>query len=314
MKRKSWNNRYGQWRWDRAPGKIYGPDPWSSLTSGGYVVRMDDGRFVPSTDAVVEHPEPGEQEQLPLVQQLPDQPEEQVLAEAPRRRLRFTQPEPRIAMMELVPNSGEKDGGEEADYEKENQCQQQEKLRLQDMHQRTAEVLSQECQLIDDLDMDQMASIPTLAMLAHQKYDLEQQLRSMAIQSQEKFEEENFLVTKTVTAEQVYREWPDWTDAMRSEYDSIVVDKRAVRQLQREDVKKEAVRNGQKYEELPSKVVFTRKAGGKRKVRACICGNFEQGIATETYAGGCDAAQIRSVTRHAALKGWKIHGTDIKCA
>ena len=69
-----------------------------------------------------------------------------------------------------------------------------------------------------------------------------------------------------------------------------------------------------KYEELPSKVVFTRKMGGKRKVRACICGNYENEVATATYAGGCDASQIRCLIRHAALEKWALYGTDIKCA
>ena len=69
-----------------------------------------------------------------------------------------------------------------------------------------------------------------------------------------------------------------------------------------------------KYEELPSKVVFTRKMGGKHKVRACICGNFEDEVATMTYAGGCDASQIRGLLRHAALQQWAVYGTDIKCA
>ena len=137
------------------------------------------------------------------------------------------------------------------------------------MHHWVSKILSEECRLIDDLDVEQMASIPTLAMLANQKFDLEQQLRSMAVQQQKEFEEENVLVTKTVSSDKVYKEWPEWTDAMKSEYNSIVVEKRAVRQLKRSQVKDEAQRKGQKYEELPSKVVFTRKAGGKRKVRAC---------------------------------------------
>ena len=54
--------------------------------------------------------------------------------------------------------------------------------------------------------------------------------------------------------------------------------------------------------------------GGKHKVRACICGNFEEESSTATYAGGCDASQIRCLVRHAALQEWEIYGTDIKCA
>ena len=49
-------------------------------------------------------------------------------------------------------------------------------------------------------------------------------------------------------------------------------------------------------------------------MRPCICGNFEEESSTATYAGGCDASQIRCLVRHAALQEWEIYGTDIKCA
>ena len=304
VKRKSWNNRYGQW--NRAPGKVYGPDPWSSLTSGGYVVKMEDGRFAPSTDVAVEHAEPGEPEQYPVVHEQAEQPAAAPLQDAPRRRLRFKQPEHRVAKMELDANSGERESGE--------QERRLEKRRLQEVHKGVTKVLSEECVLVDDMEFSHRSCVPTLAMLAHQKYDLECQLQSLEVQECREREEENFLVTKTITTEQVYREWQDWTEAMKSEYNSIVEEKKAVKQVNRSQLKKEAEEKGMKFEELPSKVVFTRKAGGKRKVRACICGNYEEEIATETYAGGCDAAQIRSVIRHSALKRWCIFGTDIRCA
>jgi hypothetical protein len=60
VKRKSWNQRYASWRWERSPGRVMGPDPWSSLTSGGYCVRLEDGKFLASTDVVVEQSELGE--------------------------------------------------------------------------------------------------------------------------------------------------------------------------------------------------------------------------------------------------------------
>ena len=65
---------------------------------------------------------------------------------------------------------------------------------------------------------------------------------------------------------------------MMSEYRSIVKEKKAVRQVTRAEAQKLARDGTIKYEELPSKVVFTRKMGGKRKVRACICGNFEDEV------------------------------------
>ena len=182
------------------------------------------------------------------------------------------------------------------------------------MHRATAKVLSEECGLVDDMDANHLGCIPTLAMLANQKYDLECQLQAIDLQEKQVQEAENFLVTKTIQADQVYKEWDNWVPAMKSEFQSLVHEKRAVRQISRDQAKAMAKERGIIYEELPSKVVFTRKAGGKYKVRACVCGNFEGPVTAATYAGGCDAAQIRCTVRHGALKKWSLYGTDIKCA
>ena len=317
VKRKSWNQRYQDWRWERAPGRIRGPDPWSSLTSGGYCVELEDGKFVASTDVVVESVESGEE--LPvelLVQERLQAPSDRQLDEVPRRRLRGKQGIPQMSKMELGSNSGETGGGQHDDQpqlQPDGQLQLEEE-RLLSMHQAVSKVLAEECILVDDMEVDQMACIPSLSMLAHQKFDLENQLQAMDREKTAQAEEDNFLVTKTVTADQVYKEWGDWKEAMMNEYQSIVMEKKAVRQVSRAEALKWAEESGIKYEELPSKVVFTRKMGGKRKVRACICGNFEGEVSTATYAGGCDASQIRCVTRHASLKGWQVFTTDIKCA
>ena len=103
-------------------------------------------------------------------------------------------------------------------------------------------------------------------MLARQKFDLENQLRSLDLEQQQQHaEEENFLVTKTIQAEQVYKEWDQWKDAMMSEYRSLVEEKKAVRQMSQQEAKQLASQDNLKFEELPSKVVFARKSGGKRK-------------------------------------------------
>ena len=208
--------------------------------------------------------------------------------------------------MELGSNSGE-DG-----YVVENT--NYEENRLLKLHAATAKVLSEECMLIDDLQLDHVNCIPALSMLAHQKYDLEVQLRALDAERREADEAENYLVTKTIQAEQVYKEWDQWKPAMQGEYQSLVHEKKAVRQMNREQAKAIAKEQGLIYEELPSKVVFARKTGGRYKVRACVCGNFEGPVTAATYAGGCDASQIRCLVRYAGLKAWQIHGTDIKCA
>lgn len=69
-------------------------------------------------------------------------------------------------------------------------------------------------------------------------------------------------------------------------------------------------------ETLPSKTVHTRKSGsGAYRTRAVVCGNYEtQQAGLESYAGGADAVQIRTMVRCSALHGWKMASTDIRVA
>ena len=101
--------------------------------------------------------------------------------------------------------------------------------------------------MVDDMNPDQAACIPSLAMLAHQKYDLELQLRALDLEERKKEEEENFLVTKTIPTEQVYKEWDDWKQAMMNEYKAIVEEKRAVRQVSRAEAQQMAEEKKIKY-------------------------------------------------------------------
>jgi hypothetical protein len=213
VKRKSWNQRYAAWRWERTPGRVCGPDPWSSLTSGGYSVQLEDGTYHAYTDVVVEQSELGEGLQLDLVVQEQFQaPGDQQIAEVPRRRLRYKQGVPQVARLELASNSGENVMVQVSDSSDEV-----ERKRLLQMHHATSTILSEECILIDDMDPMHAACVPALAMLAHQKFDLEIQLRAIDVERQKVAEEDNFLVTKTIPTEQVYQEWDEWKEAMMSE-------------------------------------------------------------------------------------------------
>ena len=85
-----------------------------------------------------------------------------------RRRLRYKQGIPQVAKLALGSNSEEngssKHGQEGGGLEEK---------RLLCMHSAISEVLSEECVLIDDLDVDQASFIPSLSILANQKFDLE---------------------------------------------------------------------------------------------------------------------------------------------
>ena len=112
-----------------------GPDPWSSLTSGGYCIQLAGGKFLASTDVVVEHSDLGEDDTVDLVVQERFQGDQQP-AEAPRRRLRYKQGVPQLARLELGSNSGEssiiKVSGEQ---------EQLEAKRLLQLYQNTSKVL-----------------------------------------------------------------------------------------------------------------------------------------------------------------------------
>ena len=216
---------------------------WSSLTSGGYCVQLEDGTFLASTDVVVEQAGLGEDFNLDLiVQERLTGPGKQPIPEVSRRRLRFKQGIPQVAKLELASNSGE-----ESKVSDGEEGQHVEVKRLLKMHRETSKVLSEECILVDDMDPDQAACIPLLAMLAHQKYDLELQLRALDLEERQKEEEENFLVTKTIPTEQVYKEWDDWKQAMMNEYKAIVEEKRAVRQVSRAEAQQMAEEKKIKY-------------------------------------------------------------------
>ena len=71
---------------------------------------------------------------------------------------------------------------------------------------------------------------------------------------------------------------------------------RTITGAQAEQLRKEAKQKGIMFDRVPAKAIFQRKAGtGKRKCRACACGNFmtERPLA-DTYAGGTGAAEVRA--------------------
>eukprot|EP00435_Cladocopium_sp_Y103_P060736 s85_g22.t1 len=161
VKRKSWNERYAAWRWERSVGYIKGPDPWSSLTSGGYCVQLENGTYLASSDVIVEHVDRGEDELHELVvQERAQQADREHFDEVPRRRMRRKQALPQLAKLELDANSGEK--GLNVEEESAEVSAEVNKVnRLLQLHQNVSKVLSEECVFVDDMDPDHAACIPT---------------------------------------------------------------------------------------------------------------------------------------------------------
>ena len=90
----------------------------------------------------------------------------------------------------------------------------------------------------------------------------------------------------------------------------------AVRQISKQELRRLAEEKGQAVELLPSKMVFTRKAGsGWRRARAVCCGNFQSQVEEgSTYAGGVDSVTVRMALRWAALQSWTVATLDVKTA
>ena len=120
-------------------------------------------------------------------------------------------------------------------------------------------------------------------------------------------EEEEILQTKIVGVQKMLRELPLWDSAIRSEIDSLFVQKEALKRITKQELDESGRHPGVAV--LPAKVVITRKAGGRRKIRIVVCGNYaEKSQDEELYAGGSDTISLRMALKQAAQMEW--HGGD----
>ena len=292
VKKKSWNEKGQDWRFDRERVKIMGPDAVMSTTSGGYWVRScEDGRHFATTDAIREPEEviidPGEEVVL----------EERVgadllmpRAERPRRRLRE-----KTAMSTMIVE-GEK-VEDQAHFEKR--------------HQHVTQWVKEELEILDAEGEDQEMWLGVLREGLQRRNHIEAALNRMQVEGAAKAEEE-WLVTKTVSMGEVRSELEEWKVAAKKEYTALVEESKAVKPIRKRDI--DQIKGP--VEVLPAKAVCTRKApDGRRKVRGVVCGNYSAGKdAEKLYAGGADGLQIRMVLRTAGQRGWSLLCTDIRTA
>ena len=127
-------------------------------------------------------------------------------------------------------------------------------------------------------------------------------------------EEEEILQTKIVGVQEMLKELPLWDAAIRSEIDSLFVQKEALKRITKQELDEIRGRHPE-VAVLPAKVVITRKAGGRRKIRIVVCGNYaEKSQEEELYAGGSDTISLRMALKQAAQSEWEGATTDIKTA
>ncbi|CAE7310588.1 RE2 [Symbiodinium natans] len=130
------------------------------------------------------------------------------------------------------------------------------------------------------------------------------------------------LCTHTVPLIEVERYYDLWKEALEKELHSMIDEKQALRVISEAELTKyqEA---GTRAMIIPSKLVCTRKSGGRFKARLVACGNYvdlsgkdgeSRSASVDLYAGGIDAAVLRQVLALAVKKRWSAGSTDVSTA
>ena len=146
-------------------------------------------------------------------------------------------------------------------------------------------------------------------------------LKSIKKEVEELKEEEDVLQTKVVSSKEVVHDWSKWKESVETEVHALLNEKEALKEVtkdQLEEIIRQAASQGKEVEIVPSKLVFTRKAGpkgGKRKTRWVVCGNYEsQKEGEQNYSGGADAAACRLLVGMASFHQWVGGTVDVRTA
>eukprot|EP00438_Fugacium_kawagutii_P017886 Skav201903 [mRNA] locus=scaffold3992:11450:20578:- [translate_table: standard] len=190
---------------------------------------------------------------------------------------------------------------------------------LDQLHQNLNAYLQDEMAKLDATDEVQASWLPVLTNAIKEKTLIEAQLHHLhmvEMDQQLRKADEEFLVTRTVSNQEVYDHFDDWKEAITNEFRQLVEIKQAVEPVTKEELTKRADQEALDLEILPAKMVFTRKAGtGAYRARAVICGNYSSDKhQDDVYAGGIDATQIRCQLQVSAAQGWTCASTDIRVA
>ena len=112
-----------------------------------------------------------------------------------------------------------------------------------------------------------------------------------------------------ISSREVARSWKSWLAAIDAEVQSLLEGKKeALKKITRkelEEIQEKAAQQGRTVEIIPSKLVFTIKAGpngGKRKTRWVICGNYDS---NPPFSSG--ALQAVHLGCSPTSMGWSSH-------
>ena len=186
--------------------------------------------------------------------------------------------------------------------------EEKEEEKVQQLRQRLSRMIEEEMKhMVED---DPEIAVEELKWVAKMKRMME-----------EPSEEDEILQTKVISTREVAKSWKSWLEAIDAEVQSLLEEKEALKKITRkesEEIQKKAAQEGRTVDIIPSKLVFTIKAGpngGKRKTRWVICGNYESKKDSEqTFSSGADAAAFRLSIWAAARHQWAGAVIDIKTA
>eukprot|EP00435_Cladocopium_sp_Y103_P032651 s1805_g8.t1 len=184
---------------------------------------------------------------------------------------------------------------------------------LRSLHSNVTDYIREEFQHLDATTSDQALWMPTVTEAIINRVALEERL--LAIADVEVKENSEFLVTRTISHAEVWRDLDAWGPSVKQEYNQLVHEKGAVRQMTMQQLQQLSQEKGLPIELLPGKTVHTRKAQtGAYRSRAVICGNYATATDQEVYAGCSDCTQVRTALKTAAVKDWSVMGTDVRTA
>eukprot|EP00435_Cladocopium_sp_Y103_P052700 s362_g16.t1 len=310
---KSWCEKYSDWRMSRRKVTIMGPDVAMSASMPGYYVRGEDGKFFHSADVAVAEGPPAEV-------QIEDAEMGALHEHGVRRRITG-----KTTMLSALKAPLESEESrvlvEEIERRRIRGLQLlMEELDLQDV---ALEDFKQKLNEDDHSGSDRFirSLLVDVEEIAENLEVLEKKQQHRDAEELEKAAEnqEIFLQTRMFSLSEVRAHLQDWIPSMKSELDSLMTETSAIKEITKseaERLRREAESKGILFERIPAKAIFSRKAGsGKRKCRACACGNYmTQRDQTDTYAGGTGATEVRTVLRKAGLEGWDAVALDVKTA
>eukprot|EP00435_Cladocopium_sp_Y103_P054363 s510_g17.t1 len=310
---KIWNEKYQDWKMVRRKVTVMGPDVAMSASMPGYYVKGEDGKYFHSADvATAEGPPPEarlEDAELGLLHD-----------HGVRRRI--TGKTPMLSRLQADP-------GKEKSMIQVEEIEERRirgiRLLMEELDIQDAAVSDASDPVLEEVragtDCFIRALLADVENLAGDLIEVEEEMQAHETQVLEAAagDQEVFLQTRSYALSEVKANLADWKESMEAEFRSLTEETGAIKiitEAQAEELRRDADRRGILYDRIPAKAIFQRKAGsGRRKCRACACGNFmAQRPASDTYAGGTGAAEVRTLLRTCGLRGWSAVTLDVKTA